>query len=153
MLRAFLQQNRSVILWKLEAVAPEAAVTSPVASGSNLLGIVKHLAWVERWWFCDFIGGQSPEYPWSEDDPDADFRITADDSVESIKELYAIAVGEANAVIDAATDLDATGGVGDRARSLRWVLIHMIEETARHAGHMDIIREQVDGSLGYLPRN
>ena len=109
------------------------------------------MAWVERWWFCDFIGGQSPDYPWSDDDPDADFRIEPGETVDSIRDLYATAVGEANAVIDAAESLDITGKVRDRERSLRWVLVHMIEETARHAGHADIIREQIDGVTGYWP--
>lgn len=151
MLRSFLQQNRSVILFKLDGIAPDAATRSTVESGTTLLGVVKHLAWVERWWFCDFIGGQSPDYPWTEDDPDADFRIEPEDTVESIAELYAAAVAQANAVIDAADSLDVTGSGRGGERSLRWVLIHMIEETARHAGHMDIIREQLDGTLGYLP--
>lgn len=153
MLRSFLQQNRSVILFKLDGVTPEAAGHSPVDSGTTLLGIVKHLAWVERWWFCEFIGGQSPDYPWSEDDPDADFRVEPDDTLDSVRELYAAAVAEANAVIDAAASLEVTGDGRGGERSLRWVLIHMIEETARHAGHMDIIREQLDGTLGYLPED
>lgn len=151
MLRSFLQQNRSVILFKLDGIATDTATRSTVESGTTLLGVVKHLAWVERWWFCDFIGGESPDYPWTEDDPDADFRIEPDDTVESVAELYAAAVGEANAVIDAAKSLEVTGSGRGGERSLRWVLIHMIEETARHAGHMDIIREQLDGTLGYLP--
>ena len=153
MLRSFLQQNRAVILFKLDGVDPEAAVRSPVDSGTTLLGIVKHLAWVERWWFCEFIGGQSPDYPWSEEDPDADFRVEPDDTLDSVRELYASAVAEANAVIDGAENLEVTGDGRGGERSLRWVLIHMIEETARHAGHMDIIREQVDGTLGYLPED
>ena len=150
-LRSFLQQNRSIVLWKLEGVTQQAATTSPVGSGTTLLGIVKHLAWVERWWFTDFIGGRPPDYPWSEADPDADFRIEPTDTVESIRELYTAAVGDANAVIDGAASLDVTGGSPGRERSLRWVLVHMIEETARHAGHMDIVRETVDGTVGHMP--
>ena len=151
MLRSFLQQNRSIILWKLDGISRELGIQRTVDSETTLLGIVKHLVWVERWWFCDFMGGENPDYPWSEQDADADFRIEAEETVESLKQDYAAAVEEANAVIDAATSLDATGGSGENERSLRWVLIHMIEETARHAGHMDIIRETLDGTTGYLP--
>ena len=125
---------------------------STVPSGTSLLGLVKHLAWVERFWFVDVVGGGQVEYPWTDDDPDADFRIEDHETVESISQLYVDAVAEANAVIDAADSLDVTSTVGDRGpRSLRWVLVHMIEETARHAGHADIIREQIDGTTGYLP--
>jgi uncharacterized damage-inducible protein DinB len=140
------------MLWKLEGLDKTKASESTVPSGTSLLGLVKHLAWVERWWFVDFIGGGSPEYPWSDEDPDADFRIEDEDSVESISALYETAVAEANAVVEAAVSLDVSGSSeGAGTRSLRWVLVHMIEETARHAGHADIIREQVDGTTGYLP--
>jgi uncharacterized damage-inducible protein DinB len=147
-----LNAQRSIVLWKLDGLDKADASESTVPSGTSVLGLVKHLAWVERWWFVDFIGGSSPDYPWSDDDPDADFRVEESDSVESISELYANAVAEANEVIDSATSLDVTGtSEGAGTRSLRWVIIHMIEETARHAGHADIIREQVDGATGYLP--
>ncbi len=149
---AFLNQNRAIMLWKLKGLSEEDARRPLVPSGTSMLGLVKHLAWVERWWFVDFIGGDKPEYPWSDDDPDADWRIEPDETIESISELYATAVGEANAVIDAAADLEVTGASGGKPRSLRWVLNHMLEETARHAGHADIIRELIDGKTGYVPR-
>ena len=122
-----------------------------MSSDTTLLGIVKHLAWVERWWFSDFIGGASPGYPWSDDDPDADFRIEPAETVESVVGLYATAVAESNAVIEAAGSLDVTGEVRGGERSLRWVMVHMIEETARHVGQADILREQIDEATGYYP--
>ena len=114
------------------------------------------MAWVEQWWFVEFIGGGSPDYPWSDDDPDADFRIEDDETTAGISQLYADSVALGNAVIAGADSLDVTGALtsGDpdrRERSLRWVLVHMIEETARHAGHLDIIREQIDEATGYYP--
>ena len=153
MLTAILEQNRALILWKLEGLDEEQARRPMVPSGTSLLGMVKHLVWVERWWFVDFVGGGKPDYPWSDDDPDADFRIEEGETIASISQLYVDAVGEANAVIEAAADLDATGTSGGHERSLRWVLIHMIEETARHAGHADILREQIDGVTGYFPES
>ena len=146
-----LSELRAIMLWKLDGLDEDQARRPMVPSGTSLLGIVKHLAWVERWWVVDFIGGRKLDYPWSEDDPDADFRIEDDDTTASISELYVAAVGEANAVITAAQDLDVAGTLESGPRSLRWVLIHMIDETGRHAGHADILRELIDGATGYYP--
>ena len=151
-----LEMQRSILLWKLDGVSEEDAKRPMVSSGTSLLGVVKHLAWVEQWWFTDFIGTASPDYPWSEDDPDADFRIEPGETIASISELYAESVSLANAVIDNAESLDVTGSLEQgaperRERSLRWVLAHMIEETARHAGQLDIIRELIDDGTGYYP--
>ena len=146
-----LNQNRAVMLWKLEGLGEALARKPAVPSGTSMLGLVKHLAWVERGWFLSFIGGQKINHPSTADDPDADFRVEENETIASISQLYVDAVTEANAVIDAADNLDVTGKRRDRERSLRWVLIHMIEETARHAGHADIVRETLDGITGYLP--
>ncbi len=148
-----LNQLRAVMLWKLEGLDREQASRPLVPSGTSLLGIVKHLAWVERWWFVDFIGGGEPDYPWSEEDPDADFRVEDHETIASISQLYVDAVGEANAVIAAAPDLEVTGTLESGPRSLRWVLVHMIDETGRHAGHADIVRELIDGTTGYYLEN
>jgi len=139
------------MLWKLDGLDRNQASTSTVPSGTTLLGLVKHLAWVERFWFVDFVGGEALDYPWT-DDPDADLRIDADDTIKNVTELYLQAIAEADAVIEGTGDLDATRTTElAGTRSVRWVLTHMIEETARHAGHADIIREQIDGTTGYIP--
>lgn len=151
-LTALLDEQRSLLLWKLEGLDEEQARRPMVDSGTSMLGLVKHLAWVERYWFVDIIGGGDVEYPWTDEDPDADFRIEPDETIDEIRRLYVDAVGEANAVIAAAENLDVTGQVRTGVRSLRWVLLHMVEETARHLGHADIIREQLDGTTGYGPQ-
>ena len=74
-LRGILNDQRSLMVWKLDGLDLEQAGRSMVPSGTSLLGMVKHLAWVERWWFVEFIGGGKPDYPWSDEDPDADWRI------------------------------------------------------------------------------
>lgn len=148
---SFLDYHRAMILWKLDGLDEDQARRSMVDSGTSLLGIVRHLAWVERWWFVDYIGGTDLDYPWTDDDPDADWRIEDGESIASISQLYVDAVDEANAVIAAVPDLDITGSKLEVPRSLRWVLVHMIEEVARHLGHADILREQIDGTTGYLP--
>ncbi len=150
-LRGILGDQRSLMLWKLDGLDLEQASRPMVSSGTSLLGMIKHLAWVERWWFVEFIGGGKPDYPWTEEDPDADFRVEPEDTIESVSQIYATAVDEANAVIDGAESLDVTGELRGGERSLRWVLVHMIEETARHVGQADILREQIDGATGYYP--
>lgn len=152
-LMGFLNLNRAVMVWKLEGVSDEDARRPMVDSGTHLIGLIKHLAWVERWWFEDvFAGLPSPSYPWSDEDPDADFRAEPEDTVAGVIAMYEEHVAIVNDIIDE-SDLDQLA-VRDRNGlhySLRWIVGHMIEETARHAGHADIIRELIDGRTGYLP--
>jgi uncharacterized damage-inducible protein DinB len=146
-----LQNLRAVVAWKLSGIDDETAKRSVVDSATTLLGLVHHLAWVEAWWFQDVFAGADVDYPFDWDaDPDAEFRMGGNDTVESILDVYEQNVVRANEII-AAAELDATVEANDREYSLRWILAHMIDETARHAGHMDIIREQLDGATGYLP--
>ena len=98
-LQGMLDMQRSILLWKLDGVSEEDARRPLVASATSLLGVVKHMAWVEQWWFVEFIGGGSPDYPWSDDDPDADFRIEDAETIAGISELYAESVSLANGVI------------------------------------------------------
>ncbi len=155
-LTTMLDMQRSIVLWKLKGLSHEDAVRPLVDSGTSLLGSVKHLAFVERWWFDDFMASLSVDYPHSDDDPDADWRIEPGETIESISKLYADAVAAANEIVAAADNLDVVGSMDAgpqhrRERSLRWVLVHMIEETARHVGQMDIMRELIDGGVGYYP--
>ncbi|GMQ86010.1 MAG: DinB family protein [Acidimicrobiia bacterium] len=149
---AFLENNRAIMVWKLEGVSEEDARRPMVESGTSLLGLLKHLGWVERWWFEHNFAGKDVDFPWSDDDRDADFRVEDDESIADIITRYEAAVRDSNAIIDIA-DLDDVSQRDDRGpRSLRWILGHMIEETARHAGHADIVRELIDGKTGYMPR-
>ena len=146
-----LNQQRAILLWKLEGLSLEQASRPLVDSGTSLLGIVKHMAWVEKGWFCRFIDNQEFQSPWTEQDPDADFRIEPGETIQSISEFYVASIAEADAVTHAAESLDIFGERDRGPRSLRWVLVHMIEETARHAGQADILREQIDNATGYYP--
>lgn len=155
-LQAMLDMQRAIMLWKLGGVSEEDASRPLVSSGTSLLGVVKHMARVELWWFVEFIGGGSPDYPGSPDDPEAEFRIEDGETIAGISKLYADSVAQADDVIANAESLDVTGSLPSddpdrRHRSLRWVLVHMIEETARHAGHLDIVRELIDDTTGYYP--
>jgi hypothetical protein len=140
-LLGFLDYLRDAIVAKAEGVPEPQVRTAGVPSGTNLLGLVKHLTFVERFYFL----GEDVEN-W-----DDTMRPTPDDAVDEILAGYRDAIGRANDVIGACTDLTLAVPRSARpgsAASMRWVLVHMIEETGRHAGHADILREQIDGSTG-----
>jgi len=109
---------------------------------------VKHLAAVEYGWFCETFGRETEPLPFDDDDENADLRVGQQESTTDILAFYARARAAADLVIDElALDDLGTSWSGDTV-TLRWVLIHMVEETARHAGHMDIVRELIDGFAG-----
>ncbi|MDQ3645394.1 MAG: DinB family protein [Actinomycetota bacterium] len=150
-LHAFLDYHRATLLSKIEGVSDEDLRWSPVPSGTTLLGLVKHLAYVERWWFQDrFAGREAGTYPWTDGDWDADFRIEPDETTAEIVDLYLREVAQSRAITDG-VDLEERA---QRARktaepaTLRWIVAHMIEEMARHNGHADILRELIDGVTG-----
>lgn len=148
---AFLVKQREVMVWKLEGLPDEDLRRPLTPSGTNLLGMVKHLAAVEYAWFCLTFGREAEPLPFDEDDEDADLRVEPHEKTADILTFYERACAAADEAIRE-LPLDATGTtwVGDKV-SLRWVLLHMIEETARHAGHADIVRELIDSTTGYLP--
>jgi uncharacterized damage-inducible protein DinB len=147
-LRVALDRHRDAVLWKLEGLDDAALRRAMVPSGTNLLGLVKHLAAVEYGWFCDTFGRPTEPLPFDDDDPDADLRVRPEETTADVLAFYARARATADRVIDE-LELEETGTAwfGDPV-TLRWVLIHMVEETARHAGHADILRELIDGMTG-----
>ncbi len=147
-LKVSLDRHRDAILWKLEGLGDEQLRQPLVPSGTSLLGLVKHLAAVEYGWFCDTFGRETEPLPFEEDDPDADLRVRPDETTAEVLAFYGRARAAADQVIDE-LDVEDTGTAwfGDTV-TMRWVLIHMIEETARHAGHVDILRELIDGMAG-----
>lgn len=148
MLAAFLDSYRGVMARKVEGLEPSVLRWSPVASGTCLGGLIKHLAYVERKWFQAVWAGRKVDFPWTEDDPDADFALDEADTADTLVELYRQECEESRRVMAERPDLDATVTSRERSISGRWIMIHMVEETARHVGHADLIREQVDGSTG-----
>ncbi|WP_433725898.1 DinB family protein [Nocardia sp. CA-129566] len=138
-LRGFLDYLRAAIAAKVEG-APEPQVrTAAVASGTNLLGLLRHLTFVER---SMFLGDRVTNWQ-------ATFQAAPTDTVADVVASYREAVERANEILDGCTDLGApVPRPGRPAPSLRWALTHMIEETGRHAGHADILRELIDGTTG-----
>ncbi len=141
MLTAFLDRYRETIIWKLQGLSKEEASRHLVPSATTLLGVAKHLAFVERGWFQADVAGQVIE------ETENDFVIEPTETVASILQLYQAAIAKSRAIV-ARTSLDDLSHEA-APHSLRWILIHMIEETARHAGHADILRELTDGAIGY----
>ena len=157
MLQACLDNQRAIVQWKLEGVTPEQGQSTTGASATSLFGLVKHLSLVELGWLVNNFLGEEFEHGYDFDaDRDAEWRPDPADTAESVLAGYEAAIARANQII-ADADLDdlASRPLGkDRGHaSMRWILVHMIEETARHAGHADIMRELVDGERGYLPEN
>ncbi|MEV4630173.1 DinB family protein [Micromonospora sp. NPDC049523] len=144
-----LARHRQVILWKIQDLDDERLRRPMVPSGTSLLGLVKHLAGVEYGWFCETFGRQVEPMPFDLDqDPESDMFAAPGETTADIVAFYQRACAAADAAISE-IDLDTHGTSwrGDTV-SMRWVLVHMIEETARHAGHMDIVRELLDGATG-----
>lgn len=151
LLHNMIKVNRDAVLWKLEGITDEQAKQRVVASETTLLGLVRHLQYVERWWVRMVIAGDADlPVPYTKDDPDADWRVTDDDTIEAVVADYNDEVAITDAIIGALEDLGATVSARGKDLAIRWILMHLIEEIARHAGHADIIREVIDGETGYV---
>jgi hypothetical protein len=151
-LETFLDMYREIVKRKVAGVSEQDAVRRLVPSATTLIGIVKHLRWVELNWFQRVLSGRPaedlPPVPWSDEDPDGDFQLAPGETVEQIVAEYDQECARSRAAA-AGRSLDDTGTHRRMGPvSLRWIYIHMIEETARHAGHADILREQIDGTTG-----
>ncbi|MEI5101717.1 DinB family protein [Streptomyces sp. PmtG] len=140
-LRGFLDYLRASIAAKVDGAAEPQVRTAAVPSGTNLLGLLHHLTFVER---ALFLGERVTDWQ-------ATFQAAPADTVTDVVARYRDAVGRANDVLDQCVDLEAPlprSQPGKPAPSVRWALAHMIEETGRHAGHADVLRELIDGSTG-----
>jgi uncharacterized damage-inducible protein DinB len=158
-LHRYLDIARDALMWKLDGLSEYDARRPLTPTGTNLLGIVKHVASVELGYFGDVLGRPSGiPLPWFDDDaePNADMWATPDESRADIVDLYSRARAHADATIRE-LPLDAPGHVpwwGDRGGvTLHQLLVHMIAETHRHAGHADIVREMIDGDAGLRADN
>jgi hypothetical protein len=159
-LRRYLHAGREALLWKLDGVGEYDVRRPLVPTGTNLLGLVKHVASVEAGYLGDTFGRPFPEpLPWLTDsaEPNADMWATPEEFREQIIGLYRRVWAHADATIEA-LPLDAVGHVPwwpaeRRQVTLHGVLVHVIAETHRHAGHADIVRELIDGTVGLRPDN
>lgn len=157
-LRHFLDAQRASVLAIVLGLDDDQLTTSLVPSGWTPLGLIEHLGFAERHWFQEMMLGAADPLPWPEV-PDADDHnpCTTPRPAAIVFQFYRDQIERSNRVLGALaletppvgvhnTDLD------DDVTDLRWVVLHMIEETARHAGHLDIARELLDGRTGLGPR-
>jgi uncharacterized damage-inducible protein DinB len=153
-LAGFLDHYRHVLLEICEGLSEEELRRPMVPSGTSLLGIVKHLAYVERGWFQENVANERYDYPFDVDaDPEADFRIEEGETAQDIFDLYRRACERSREALESASLDDLVENPERRFDyNVRWIVAHMLEETARHAGHADILREQIDGrtETGYV---
>ncbi|WP_308297595.1 DinB family protein [Tsukamurella paurometabola] len=148
-LDTFLDYLRDAVVRKARGVSEEDARRSPVPTGTNLGGLIKHLRWVEVGAFAEQIGqmpaAELPTPPWTEADPEADLRLEPNEKLDDIIDAYLVEC-------DRSRGIAAQHGLDDAPQgselSLRWAYLHVILETSRHAGHADILREMIDGSTG-----
>jgi uncharacterized damage-inducible protein DinB len=154
-LTAYLDFQRETVLLKTEGLTGEQLARPHPPSSLTLGGLLNHLALVEDSWFRTRFSGLPDDDLWSgvdwDADPDYEFRTAADTGPEELRRRYADACARSREVVAAADGLDQLSVEPRRNGqrfNLRWMLLHLIEETARHAGHADLLREAIDGATG-----
>ena len=155
-LESFLDYFRATLRWKAEGLTDEQARTASVEpSIMSIAGLLRHMAEVERHWFQMYLRGDAEDRLFWHIGPDADMEVPDDVTLDQCLALYdrevatsrEIAAGYALDDLSALNDLDR--GLGfDWQPNLRWIMVHMIEEYARHCGHADLVRERIDGAVG-----
>lgn len=159
MLRSFLDHYRATIRLQASGLT-DAQLDQPLApSDLTLGGMLKHLAFVEDWWFSYHLAANEPAPPWDtapwDDDADWDWHSAAGETHTELNALLAAAIERSDACLDAALAEDPDLGrpvarprppEKGQTATIRWVLVHMVEEYARHAGHADLIRQSIDGA-------
>ena len=144
-----LDWYRAVVVNKADGLSLEDASRVMTPTGLSPLGVVRHLAWVEAGWFRDTFADQ---YEGEEESNEDSFRLGPDDTIESVVAAYRDECDSSRRITDAAASLDDLSAQPAHVYghvSLRWVLVHMLEETAHHVGHLDIMREHIDGRTGF----
>lgn len=156
----FLEFQRATFEWKCRGLSTDQLRTGLSPTSMTLAGMLKHLAYVEDYWFTGVVAGRGPQQPWAAvdwtSDPDWEWRTAWDETGYNLRALWADRVMRSRTVVDEQRGLGGALPLGKthlawdgrRRVSLRWVLTHMIEEYARHNGHADLIREAIDGQKG-----
>jgi hypothetical protein len=150
-LEGFLDWYRAVVVRKVDGLTLVDAKREMTPTGLSPLGVLKHLGWAERGWFRETFVGEDVEAIDVEGDNSPEFAIGDEDTVGSVIDFYRAEVEESRRVCRDAPSLDALSAKKALYRghvTLRWIIVHMLEETARHAGHLDLMRENIDGQVG-----
>jgi hypothetical protein len=144
MARAWLQHLRDSAVYKLEGLKPEQLAWRPAPTANSLGVIAVHLGYAERLWVRAVFAGEHMDMAWRAHM----FDLPAGWGVDEVVAFYRSETAAADTVLDGAGSFDLPSSGDLRPTTLRWVVLHLIEETARHVGHMDITRELLDGSTG-----
>lgn len=151
---AFLEFQRAVVMRKSEGLSTEQGRMRIASSALSIAGLLRHLTFVEAYWFTQIFAGEQAPEPWRDApwdaDPDWDFHTADSLALEDLRRELARTWDASRAIVDGASGLDELAAVArdDGRHDLRWILVHLIEEYARHAGHADLIRESIDGVTG-----
>ncbi|MCC9197768.1 DinB family protein [Arthrobacter sp. zg-Y820] len=144
----FLDYLRASAVFKARGLSDTDAARRLLPSLTTVSGLLRHLADVERTWFRGQIDGQAGvSTRWSDEEPDGEFLVSPEDSLADIMKDYEEACAESREVLSR-YNLDDPCSAGSSGHNVRWVVTHMIEETGRHCGHLDIVRELLDGTTG-----
>ncbi|MFG1911705.1 DinB family protein [Kribbella sp. NPDC048928] len=147
-LTGLLDFLRATVELKLTGLTEQQAFARPVTpSALTPAGVVKHLTGVERFWFAIDFAGQDVEWPWTDEDPHGCFPLAPDDTVAGLLAAYRTECARSRRIIAAASFDDIARSEG-MTFNLRYAVAHLIEETARHLGHLDLLRESTDGEVG-----
>ena len=151
-LEQWLEFHRETLLMKCTGLSAEQLKARPVPpSPLSLLGLVRHMTEVERWWFRMHAGNEQIEFPYSQENERADFEETDGADAEADIETFRREIEAAQAAVSGRgldEVVESRGHDKEARRDIRWIYLHMIEEYARHNGHADLIRECIDGSVG-----
>ena len=149
-LLGFLNFLRQTVVLKCHGLSEEQMRSTSTASSMTLLGMLKHLTIVERYWFRGVFLDEDVDLPWSEEDPDADWRHDDEDSGATAVADYIAEYAKSNEIVAShnVDELAKWARSDDERVNLRYIMVHLIEETGRHCGHADIIRESIDGVTG-----
>ncbi len=149
-LEGFLRQQRALVHVKLAGAQDTDLLRVSTASGLTARGVLNHLTHVERWWWRDVVAGEDGlGYDWTDADPDGEMHIGPEVPLAELLARYAEECARCDAVLAGIDGLDTVAA--RKPVSVRWVILHMVEETSRHLGHIDLLREQADGSAGAWP--
>lgn len=148
LLENHLEHNRLAVRHKVEGLSLELAKKRLGPTPTSVAGLVKHLTEVEGWWFCRIFNGEEWTGSSTDENPDGEFDIAPDETVDSLLHDYDEACERSRAICMAheLDDLSKLPNRDNQHPSLRWVYLHLIEEIARHNGHLDIYRELLDGT-------
>ena len=153
MLVSFLDYFRETMCAFVEGLSPEQLRWIPCEGANSIGGVIRHLWYVEEWWFHTSLLDLPREFPWDDDDPNEDQDFVVPDGLtgDELIASYRAQCARSNAIIDGMSidEVAKHERSAKRGVTLRWILVHMIEETARHAGHADITRQLIDGRTGF----